>query len=322
MVSIIMPVFNAEKWVEQAIESVKKQTYTNWELIIVNEGSSDNTQHICEQYSNDDSRISVYFQDNKGPGAARNLGLTKIQGDYFTMIDSDDCLVEAALETYVKAIKAEKADVVVAGYKMEDANQKSARFFCSEESFRIESNGNLNTKEFESVLQKGLMASNWNKLYSNKLSNLRFREDLFLNEDVLFSLMAASSAQNICVISDVVYLYKNQNNDSVSTKFDKGYFESLEFIKNTLENNQDKTLLIGIKRWIMDYMFNYLKLCCINNNSNEKVISLLKEAKKSEVYKNFGTIKVADTKNRKLSILLLKVNAFNTYIKLMKRKGI
>ena len=81
MVSIIMPVFNAEKWVEQAIESVKKQTYTNWELIIVNEGSSDNTQRICEQYSNDDSRISVYFQDNKGPGAARNLGLTKIQGD-------------------------------------------------------------------------------------------------------------------------------------------------------------------------------------------------------------------------------------------------
>ena len=322
MVSIIMPVFNAEKWVEQAIESVKKQTYTNWELIIVNDGSSDNTQRICEQYSNDDSRISVYFQDNKGPGAARNLGLSKMQGEYFTMIDSDDCLYKSALEAYVKDIKEKQVDVVIAGYKMENDEQNISSIFCGEESFRIESNGNLNTKKFESVLQKGLMASNWNKLYSNKLSNLRFREDLFLNEDVLFSLMAASSAQNISVISDVAYLYKDQNNDSASTRFDKGYFESLKYIKDVLERNQDKTLLIGIKRWIMDYMFNYLKLCCIKSNSNEKAISLLKEAKKSEVFKNFGTIRVADTKNRKLSILLLRVNAFNTYIKLMKRKGI
>lgn len=321
LASIIMPVFNAERWIGQAIESIQNQTYSNWELIIVNDGSSDKTQQICNKYSENDIRIKVFEQKNKGPGAARNYGLSKIEGDYFTMVDSDDYLCENALELYIKAIEKNNCDVVMAGYRVENSGRgllvdykfKNEEFFCT--------GGNLNTKQFENVLKNKLMVSNWNKLYSSKLSYLTFNENMFMNEDVLFALTAASVSESICVIPDIVYVYKIQNSDSLSSKFRTGYFESLEMIEKILTSNQSKPLRIEIKRWIMDYLFNYLKICCLKDDSNENKIKSLKKAIDCRVFKKYGTIRVANTFNRKLSVILLKIKAFNCYLKLMNRKG-
>lgn len=320
LISIIMPVYNAERWIAQAVDSVKKQTYTNWELIIVNDGSTDNTQTVCEQYALQDSRIKVFKQSNKGPGAARNMGLSKINGEYFTMIDSDDCLSNNALLDYHKNIKSNNTDMVVAGYTFKNGESKSLTKIKCDELHIIHHKGILNIKEFERILGDGLMASNWNKLYSRKLAYIRFNEKLLMNEDVLFSLTAASASNSIVVIPDIVYVYDNKNSDSLSSHFNKDYFVSLELIDDVINNNQENELLLGIKRWIMNYVFNYLKICCRQNFSNKKKKELLREVKHSKIFRKYGTIKVADTKKRKLAIFLLKIKAFGLFIRLNDRK--
>lgn len=321
LVSVIMPVYNAEKWVGQAIESVINQTYDNWELIIINDGSNDRTQDVCCEYASKDKRIKVFEQKNKGPGAARNYGLSKIQGQFFTMIDSDDELFESALEVYVNAINSYGTDMVVAGFRKSIVENDSSTDYYINEQTIINSKDGLNTKEFSELLKERLMSSNWNKLYSRKLSNIRFNESLSLNEDVLFSLTAASYAESIAVVPELVYLYRIQNNDSLSLRMNKDYFDSLELIDRVITKDNSISLIMGIKRWIADYMFNYLKRCCIEGNSVSERKKCLEEAKESIIFKKYGTISVANTLNRKLSVVLLRINAYKTYINIMRRKG-
>ena len=100
-VSVVMPTYNNENDVGQAIESVIEQTYSNWELIIVNDGSSDNTYNICQKYAQKDKRIKVYTQCNKGPSVARNNALKKASGDLLMFVDADDTLVKNALSILI-----------------------------------------------------------------------------------------------------------------------------------------------------------------------------------------------------------------------------
>ena len=101
LISIIMPAYNAERWIENAINRIQKQTYSRWELIVVDDGSVDKTAAVCKSYITNDTRIKLFSQKNQGPSAARNLGLSKMKGDYFTIIDSDDLLSEDAIEKYL-----------------------------------------------------------------------------------------------------------------------------------------------------------------------------------------------------------------------------
>ena len=125
LISIIMPAYNAERWIENAINRIQKQTYSRWELIVVDDGSVDKTAAVCKSYITNDTRIKLFSQKNQGPSAARNLGLSKMKGDYFTIIDSDDLLSEDAIEKYVKAAEVFHADMVIAGYKMVNTMTKA-----------------------------------------------------------------------------------------------------------------------------------------------------------------------------------------------------
>ena len=96
--SIIVPIFNAEKYLDRCVGSILSQTYVNWELILVDDGSSDNSGKICDEYAMNDSRIMVFHQTNTGPGAARNVGLSHASGQYILYIDSYDWVESTFLE--------------------------------------------------------------------------------------------------------------------------------------------------------------------------------------------------------------------------------
>ena len=104
LVSIIMPAFNVAKYIAPSIESVKKQSYSNWELLIVNDGSTDHTEEVIQSYLLKDSRIRYFFQPNKGQGAARNLALKHANGDFIAFLDSDDLWLPKKLEKQVKIL--------------------------------------------------------------------------------------------------------------------------------------------------------------------------------------------------------------------------
>jgi glycosyltransferase involved in cell wall biosynthesis len=112
MVSVIMPAFNAEKFIRESIDSVIQQNYTDWELIIVDDGSTDSTQEIILEYVHSDSRIKYFFQENGMQGKARNLGISKSRGEFIAFLDSDDLWLEQKLEKQVAVLDEQTVDLV------------------------------------------------------------------------------------------------------------------------------------------------------------------------------------------------------------------
>jgi teichuronic acid biosynthesis glycosyltransferase TuaG len=111
-VSIIMPAYNAEKYIAEAIESVQSQTYQDWELLIVNDGSTDNTQEVIDKYVQTDDRIKSFFQQNGKQGKARNLAISHAKGEYLAFLDADDLWLPEKLEIQLQEITDSKADLV------------------------------------------------------------------------------------------------------------------------------------------------------------------------------------------------------------------
>ena len=111
LITIIVPVYNVEKYIRECIDSLLNQTYKNLEIILVDDGSKDKSGEICENYANADSRVKVIHKENEGLGFARNTGLTVAQGKFVTFIDSDDWLENDALQLLYGALKKENADI-------------------------------------------------------------------------------------------------------------------------------------------------------------------------------------------------------------------
>lgn len=128
LVSVVMPVYNTCEYVARAIESVQNQSYNNWELIIVDDGSTDSSLKLCRTYELLDDRIIVYHKSNGGQGSARNYALNRISGDYVMFLDSDDWLDEDAIQFLLSNIKIHNADVLECGYRSVSANGEVEQF--------------------------------------------------------------------------------------------------------------------------------------------------------------------------------------------------
>ena len=107
MISVIVPVYNVEEYLEECLESIKRQTYTDIEVILVNDGSIDRSKEICERYCEKDSRFKLVSQENKGQSVARNLGMAESKGEFISFVDSDDVLKEDMLEQLINTKKCE-----------------------------------------------------------------------------------------------------------------------------------------------------------------------------------------------------------------------
>ena len=320
LISIVMPVYNAEKWVENGIQSVQNQSYKNWELILVNDGSSDTTLELCNKISQKDERIVIYSQENKGPSAARNLGLSKINGEYFLLIDCDDFLPKDALKNYIDAAIINNADTVIGGFIKNNILTDEKDIIKVENEIIFEINDNLNISDIEKLLTSGLMASNWSKLYKSKLAIIKFNENLSLNEDVLFSLETLSSSSKVVVIPEIVYEYKIQNSNSVSLKFHSELPVALECLEKKITSNQNKELRKGIIKWLMNYLYIQLGIISKLNIPYCKKKSYINDIINCKVFKKYGKIKYADTNKRKIVIILLKSKCTYLYLMIMKMR--
>lgn len=120
LVSVIVPVYNAEKYIDRCIKSILNQTYSSYEIILVNDGSSDRSLFLLKQYEKDYKNIKVFTQKNQGPGMARNLGIKKSKGAYITFVDSDDYIEDAYLKDLISEI--DDCDISLCGYKRLDQN--------------------------------------------------------------------------------------------------------------------------------------------------------------------------------------------------------
>lgn len=208
MISILIPCYNVEKYLSQCLDSVINQTYRDLQIILVDDGSKDNTWSILQEYAAKDSRIEIYHQENQGVASARNHLLTKIKGDYFLFVDSDDWIEPDMVEFLVKKAQTNNADMVTCGV-VKNENTVSNDF--EEKKYTQEQA----VKEF-------LRHVSFNGSLCNKLINIsllhnepRFHHGISYGEDALFCWELLKTAK-VVVYTDCQLYHYRMNNESIS----------------------------------------------------------------------------------------------------------
>ena len=220
LVSIIIPVYQAKEYLNKCIESIISQTYSEWEIILVDDGSTDGSDFICDEYANKNNRIKVIHKSNGGVSSARNAGIEASIGDYIMFVDSDDYIAPMLCEDLVKYAD-DAVDIVVSGF-IEDYGEKSRiNKLCDVEKCTV---SQLKEK-FDFYYSLAFLNSPCAKLYKGDvLKKIRFRDDMLMGEDFLFNLECYKSATNIKFVPIAGYYYNLSNSHSATKKYREEYF--------------------------------------------------------------------------------------------------
>ena len=227
-VSVIVPVYNAEKFLRHCVDSIIAQTFSDFELILVDDGSKDNSGSICDEYAEKDRRISVIHKKNGGVSSARNRGISKAKGKYICFADSDDYLSEFYLqELLALAEQYPEYDNIWCGFSIVSDYQGTSvgrSVFSEDASFSL-----CGTEDFVDLHKKWLDPSPWNKLYVNdilKSHNIIFDTDISVGEDLLFNLKYLDcSNKKIALLNKTVYNYVRDGKESLDNKYYPNLFD-------------------------------------------------------------------------------------------------
>lgn len=209
LISIIVPVYKVEKYIHRCIESVLHQTYTNWELILVDDGSPDSCGRICDEYAMYHDKIAVIHKINQGVGAARNTGLHRAEGEWIYFLDSDDFIKEDTLEKMITFSNEGFYDIVMAGHSI---LKSSGKFIPCSDSW--------NESDDTSTIQKKILLDelpnfSCGKLYKRILwENVYFPVDMLI-EDMYINPTFFYRAKHICIHKEALYYYSYENTDSI-----------------------------------------------------------------------------------------------------------
>ena len=228
-ISVLMPVYNSEKFLLETVQAVINQSYINWELILVDDGSTDNSKEICTKLMNDDKRIKYIFQENLGVSHTRNVALENAQGKYIVFVDSDDLIHEDYLKILINSIEKNNSDISVCNFierkisntgKVEDITRE---FYPKEV---------MEMSEMKDYIMdfgnSGLLNPLWNKIYKNQIikeNNITFDEEVETGEDFIFNLQYFRKVKKISFIKDSLYYYIRRNNNSITYKYIENMYE-------------------------------------------------------------------------------------------------
>ena len=222
-ISIIVPVYNCEKYIGTCIESIQGQTYQNLEIILVNDGSKDRSGEICRSYAVHDARIQYIEQENQGVSAARNHGIKKAIGTFVMFVDADDTITNDACEKLAGHI-AEGVDLILCGFKrmFYRGEYLVSQYDILPECKNLTDQETLG-KYFGRLYETTLLTSVWAKMYRKQALERHmpvFREDLSLGEDALFNLKFLKNCGNIAVENSTLYVYNQRAGSGSLTKDD------------------------------------------------------------------------------------------------------
>lgn len=224
LVSIIVPIYNQEKYLEKSLKSILNQTYENLEIILVNDGSTDKSSDIIESYKNKDSRIKVVNKLNGGLSSAIIAGLEIISSDYTAFIDPDDYVGEEYIENFVRNIY--ESDIVAMGFYYDDNGKFNP--------YNLKKTGIIDVDEARKFIRDTgssrinnlIFVSRWNKLYKTEilrfmLPELRNYQKVTIGEDSIFNALALAYSSKISVVSSPNSYFYNISNDNSMMKIEK-----------------------------------------------------------------------------------------------------
>ena len=215
MISVIVPVYNVEEYLEECLDSIQCQTYTNFEVILVNDGSTDASKEICERFCRQDSRFHLINQENKGLSGARNRGMTESKGEFITFVDSDDVIKDDMLEQLLKHMTTEEVDIVECWY----TNDKKEIEIPSPENVKIIFQGNAQ-EALVSLCKDNIVRLNAvAKLFRRQaIVNFPFLEGLFY-EDVYGGMGILKQIHKMVKIDYTGYYYRVRRGSIMNREF-------------------------------------------------------------------------------------------------------
>ncbi len=230
LISVIVPVYNASKYLEECVGSILSQTYSNIEILLIDDGSSDNSLDVCCSFAKNDKRVRVFHQENAGPGAARNKGIEEANGEWLAFVDSDDTISHRMYEDLLQIANNHTVDMVC------------SKIYQSSENIAIKI---LNRKQaLESrLVTKEISDSSCDKIFSRKLFlKNKYPEGRFLSEDTALIYRLISESSKVALINKNYYHIRNSS-ESLSRKCYASYFsqtivtyqEMVEFFEKTGE---------------------------------------------------------------------------------------
>lgn len=235
-ISIIVPVYNSSKYLEKCFESIRVQTFTNFEVIAINDGSTDDSGNICDKYASMDNRFKVIHKKNEGVSIARNTGIEQSCGKYITFIDSDDWVDEDYLQSMITAI-ASSCELIVSGVISEFSNGSTSILSIQSNYF-----ASTNASQLHNLIRSRLYFGPCNKLFDSKIiknQNILFPIGISYGEDRIFNFQYLKYVDNILTLSYNGYHYNRLDSGSLSTITRTNMFE-LEYSQWQLLNNAYK----------------------------------------------------------------------------------
>ena len=322
MVSLIIPIFNVEEYLEECLESIIDQSFKDYEVILVDDGSTDKSRWIIRAYKKKFKNIKTLFQSNKGVSEARNLALKHATGEYILYIDSDDFLKGNMLELMVNKAKDTKADIVMCNYNLYyGANNENNRIF----SYNLLEDNIYSSKEvIDMMLNFKIQGQLWNKLFKRSLlieNNFKFERGRYI-QDILPVFKVINKSEKIAFINEDLYYYRQRNTSTIhkkNIKLVKDYYHAMNSIIQYITQNKIQVNSTSFKVFRASVLSYF-----IYHYTNANFDNGYKDFKKSK-YINLD-IKIKDfiflknlSKGDKTRLLLWKLRIFNIIKKLKKK---
>lgn len=240
-VTVVMPIYNVEPWLRRAIDSVIEQTYENLDILLIDDGSTDESGRICDQYAQNDPRVRVVHKENGGLSNVRNVGITQALGDFLCFVDGDDYIDPDTIELQVRNIEKYGAEIACCGFYLE-----------TETGHKTLQNGTgevltCTGKEGKAYLLKGHFAfpSMCNKLYARRLFPfMKNDEDIRYTEDYLANYFAIPQAKCLVVEDTCKYHYVQRKGSYVMSTLSEGQFDALKVSDTIMESEKDQPELL------------------------------------------------------------------------------
>lgn len=282
LVSVIVPAYNAEKYISECIQSLLIQTYQNLEVLIIDDGSTDHTADICRQLSEQDGRIHYHRQDNSGVSVARNTGLALACGQYILFIDADDELHSSMIEKLVRDIEDNDADFSVCDIrKISSPDEKSENVDVSDIELYDQDDA-LRLYMTQNYFEIGV----WNKLFRKSLiEDISYVEGRRMNEDKYFVFEALMKANRVSYRREALYYYYVRPQSATKGKFDARWFDNRYFAQQIyyriLEEKPHLEVAARTQYLLsLYYLILVMKRNAAENEFNEEYKSIVEETKK------------------------------------------
>lgn len=311
-VSIIIPVYNAEKYIKECITHVLNQSYNDYEILIIDDGSHDSTKFLAKDIANNNNLIRYFYNNKKGVSSARNFGLSKANGEYIVFLDVDDTISPIFLECLVNMIESADNDCAIVSYTIEQDK------LISNKNNSVDTE-NLGEKKYNLLIDSKYCVGGyvWNKIYKKAILekyNIRFDENISVGEDLLFNFEYFKVSKNVVFKNLPLYFYKLNTSSAVNKLENKKWFDFIgvydKLLKMHFKFDIDNYFRFLYSQIILEALYR-IKFCQHSPYSKKELLKLKRK---------YTKLSLSYSLNQNLKIIFFKL--FPNLAMKYKRKSI